>query len=302
MTPMAEPSDPTEAGAGGPEGRGFRLAPGRLRYADGVWRPTAVEAVSYPHDGNDACLAVEDTSYWFGHRNRCLLAVLNRFPPAGPFIDVGGGNGCVSAALRAAGHDAVLIEPGPGAVNAVARGIPTIVQGRLEDVGFPPGSLAAVGAFDVIEHIEDHLGFLASIRALLKPGGLFFCTVPAHRLLWSDADEYAGHYRRYGRASLRAALGAAGLHVEYMTYFFSWLVPPIFLLRTLPHATGLRRAPRDQGAQVRVDHALPSRLGAVVTRVHDWELGRIERLRTIPCGSSLLCVARRVEDTGRPSG
>jgi hypothetical protein len=49
--------------------------------------------------GDSDCFALEDSSFWFAHRNACLLAVLRQFPTIGPFFDVGGGNGFVAAAL-----------------------------------------------------------------------------------------------------------------------------------------------------------------------------------------------------------
>src|ERR1700689_4932198 len=68
--------------------------------ADGVWRGRSTEPVSYPAEGNNACFALEDSSFWFAHRNACLLALLRRFPAAGPFFDIGGGNGFVAAAIQ----------------------------------------------------------------------------------------------------------------------------------------------------------------------------------------------------------
>lgn len=272
------------------------LPPDGLAYADGVWRSNVLGEISYPAGGNDACLKVEDSSFWFAHRNRCIAAVVDLFPPRGAIVDVGGGNGCVSAALQRAGREVVLLEPGPGARHAVGRGISAIIQGRFEDVGFQPGSLDAVGAFDVVEHIPDDLAFLRRVRDSLKRNGLFYCTVPAHRVLWSDADEVAGHFRRYTRSTLRAVLRSAGLRTEYLTYFFSWLVGPVFAMRALPYRFGRRASPEMQAAAIDRDHALPASVAGLVGRIHDWEAGRISRLRSIGLGTSLLCVARRIDE------
>lgn len=263
---------------------------------DGVWRSNVSGEVSYPADGNEACLRVEDSSYWFAHRNRCITAVTGLFPPLGAIIDVGGGNGCVSAALRRAGHDVVLVEPGSGAGHAVRRGLPAVIQARFEDVGFPPGSVAAIGAFDVVEHIQDDLAFLRMVRQALKPGGVFYSTVPAHSLLWSEADEIAGHFRRYSRSTLSSVLRAAGMRTEYLTYFFSWLTAPLFTLRTLPYACGRRDSRQAHSARIDQEHALPAMLSGIVGRIHEWELKRIARRRPIRVGTSLLCVARRIDE------
>ena len=62
-----------------------------LRFRDGLWEPGAVSGVSYPEAGNDVCFQVEDSSYWFSHRNECILAVVRRFAPGGTFFDIAGG-------------------------------------------------------------------------------------------------------------------------------------------------------------------------------------------------------------------
>lgn len=51
--------------------------------SDGIWYPTnsADEAVSYPTDGNALCFQVEDSSFWFKHRNACITTLVKAFPP-----------------------------------------------------------------------------------------------------------------------------------------------------------------------------------------------------------------------------
>src|SRR6266567_1791580 len=89
---------------------------------NGIWSARNVSKVSYPDEGNTSCLAVEDTSFWFRHRNNCILEVMKNLPPATPFFDVGGGNGYVAKALQDAGLEVVLVEPGStGALNARRR-------------------------------------------------------------------------------------------------------------------------------------------------------------------------------------
>lgn len=261
--------------------------------ADGLYRPRSVGVVSYPTDGNDACLQVEDGSYWFRHRNACILATIRRYAPAGAIYDVGGGNGFVSLALQSAGHSVVLVEPGSGAVNALRRGVETVVQSTLADAEFEPNSIDAIGIFDVVEHVEHDVAFMTMIRDVLKPQGLVYCTVPALTWLWSDEDVRAGHYRRYTAQSLEEAMRAAGLRVEFASSFFTWLILPVLAFRSVPSlVTPLRRIP-DGHASLKADHSLPPFLNRVVQRAHAWELARIASGREIPLGTSLICVARR---------
>jgi len=64
---------------------------------DGIWYSTDTENISYPSEGNDACFAVEENSFWFKHRNKCITSVVKCFPPEnnGTIFDIGGGNGFV---------------------------------------------------------------------------------------------------------------------------------------------------------------------------------------------------------------
>ncbi|MBL9180384.1 MAG: class I SAM-dependent methyltransferase [Verrucomicrobiaceae bacterium] len=205
-----------------------------LFQCEGIWRPRSVSKVSYPDDGNEACYQVEEDSYWFHHRNACILEALQKFPPTGTLYDIGGGNGFVALGMQKAGFDVVLVEPGSGAMNAAKRGLQRVIWATLDDAGLHDGAVPAAAAFDVVEHIEDDISFVKTIRRTLKPGGRFYCTVPASGFLWSGEDTRAGHFRRYNRATLADVMGAAGFEVEFISSFFSWLTVPVFFLRALP--------------------------------------------------------------------
>lgn len=263
---------------------------GLMRDERGVWLDPRGAAVSYPHDGSDACFAVEDASWWFAHRNAVLLAALRpRLAPPASLLDIGGGNGFVAAALAAAGYAVTLVEPSPAGVrNAQARGLERLVQAEYAAGLFRPGSFDAAGAFDVVEHVEDDVGFLRAARAALRPGGLLAVTVPALPSLFSADDEEGGHFRRYTRRSLGSALEAAGFAVEAQTYFMAALVPPVFLLRRLPSLLGLRRG-TDRARDVR-EHAGGG--ASLLARLLRPEVARIAGGGTLPIGTSLLAFAR----------
>lgn len=260
----------------------------------GIWFAASRGPVSYPAQGHATCFAVEDSSFWFGHRNRCILAAVRRFPPPGPIFDIGGGNGFVARALFEAGWDVVLVEPAAeGAMNACARGLPQVVCASLDDAGLAAGTLPAAGLFDVVEHIEDDLALLRRLAGLLQPGGLVYATVPAHAALWSDEDVAAGHFRRYASAEFAGRLGEAGFEVLFSTLMFRPLPLPILLMRTLPHRLGLKRRAAGVAAAAR-DHGAEG--GAVVgllNRVLAPEVKKIEQGVRSRVGASILLVARR---------
>lgn len=260
--------------------------------ADGIWAAPSGE-ISYPEEGNQNCLALEADSFWFVHRNRCIQAVMRRFPPPGMVFDVGGGNGYVAMGLQQAGFPVALVEPGrQGVQNARRRGVNTLVCSRFEDAGFRPGAVPAVGLFDVLEHIADDDALLSTVRDLLVPEGRVYLTVPAFHALWSADDDYAGHHRRYSLRGLRRLLEQAGLRVEYASYFFFMLPVPIFLLRVLPTRLGLRK--QEAWETYQQEHQSRSGpVGKVLDGLLGWELARLSKGKTLPVGGSCLVAARR---------
>jgi len=266
------------------------LSPALERVRDRFWTAPVAEAVSYP-DVHDDYAAIETRSYWFNHRNRCIAALVRRFSPGDPLLDVGGGNGIVSLALQEAGIPSIVLEPGGrGAEIAHARGLP-VIQATLESARLVDGIVAAAGLFDVLEHIKDDAGTLATLARLIRPGGALYLSVPAYAWLWSDEDVEAGHARRYAVALLEERLSAAGFSISYATHMFGVLVPPVLLLRALPSRFGLgARAKRGVAA----DHALPAGpIGRAIAAALDLEARRIEAGRAVPFGTSILLAARR---------
>lgn len=267
-----------------------------LRQADdGIWYGVAEQPTSYPSDGNSDCFAIEDHSYWFRHRNACIVAAVNSFPPPNgdAIFDLGGGNGFVAAALERAGFDVAVVEPGRiGASNAKFRGLRNVICATVEGAGFLQHSLPAVGLFDVIEHIEHDDSFLESLIRIMKPGGHLYATVPAYQFLWSQEDILAGHFRRYSLRSICSLLERAGFEVDFASYFFRPLPLPIFLLRTLPHRLGRGRRGRDPQVVTR-DHAIHGQLtGRMLTNAFIREVSILESKQRMRFGGSCLVVAR----------
>lgn len=73
-------------------------------------------------------------------------------------------------------------------------------------------------AYNVLEHIPDHVGALKAAHKLVAPGGAVVMFVPAFPFAMSDFDRRIGHVRRYRLATLRAAYEQAGLTVERLHY------------------------------------------------------------------------------------
>ena len=265
---------------------------------DGIWHASAHEMVSYPSEGNDRCFEIEEKSFWFQHRNACIVALVKKFPPRGegPIFDVGGGNGFVAKGLMDAGWSVVLVEPGPGGVrNAKARGLQNIVCATTQSAGFKPASMPAIGVFDVVEHIEDDVAFLKHLHDLLEPGGMLYLTVPAYNFLWSDADDYAGHFRRYSCKSLEKLCFATKLDVQFLTGIFAWLIAPLSLLRALPYRmVGKSNKDIADVEATMNDHTLPAWFERFVKSQNERERARISRGAPISLGASLLLAAKKL--------
>ncbi len=254
----------------------------------------STSSVSYPDNRRQTNFEVEDQSFWFQHRRKCIETVLQRFPPAGFFLDVGGGNGFMTSALQKIGISAILVEPGEGGCrNALRRGVRHILCGSLEDMDFTHVRAGAVGLFDVLEHIAEESRFLQIVHTSLNSGGRLFLSVPASPVLWSHEDQSAGHFRRYTAAGLKAALETAGFRVLYCSHFFLCLIPGLFFLRVLPYRLNLRR--KNSESTLPKEHHLTGRsyLRSLVMWGLAPEVGMLNA-HSIPAGTSLVCVAEKI--------
>jgi SAM-dependent methyltransferase len=155
------------------------------------------------HGGDQA-----EGSFWTPARAALIEWALQRFAPrGGRFLEVGCGAGGVLARLEAACPDLELsgAEALLAGLTAAGRRLTRTRLMQLDAAHLPfDGEFDAVGAFDVIEHIQDEGPVLTAMARALRPAGALLLTVPQHPFLYGPADVAARHVRRYTAAGLVA--------------------------------------------------------------------------------------------------
>ena len=233
---------------------------------------------------------LEEGSFWFQARNELIVWALRTYAPrASSFLEVGCGTGFVLRAIGRARPELRLTgsELFAEGLEHAARRVPEAELVQMDARRMPfEEDFDAVGAFDVLEHVDDDREALAGCRRALRPGGVLFVTVPQHPWMWSSADEYAHHVRRYTRRELAAKLRGAGLEPVRITSFVTLLLPPMALSRL---AERRARRPYDPVAE----HERSSKLRRPLEATMRMESALIRRGISLPAGGSLLAVAVR---------
>ena len=264
---------------------------------DGIWFSKDSKEISYPEEGNMNCFEIENDSFWFKHRNNCIITAVEKFSPNEIFFDIGGGNGYVAKGLENKNIQSILVEPGiKGALNAKKRGLQNIICSTFEHAGVKPNSCKAIGLFDVVEHIKDDKIFLKSINTILDYKGLVYITVPAFSFLWSNEDDDAGHFRRYSIKQISDTLKSVGFEIEYATYIFSILPIPVFLFRKIPSSLGLHNNSKNLDKHKKEHSQNKGVLTTILDRIWKKELTYIKQKKKIPIGGSCFIIARKVVD------
>jgi SAM-dependent methyltransferase len=245
--------------------------------------------IGYDATRFEALARVESQHFWFASRSRLIVWALGRhFPRARHVLEVGCGTGNVLAALG-------RITPKPRLLGAEAHaaglafaarraGDAELVQMDARRIPFRD-ELDVIGAFDVIEHIDDDERVLGEMFAACRPGGGVMITVPQHEWLWSYRDEFAHHRRRYRRRDLLAKLAAAGFERPWSTSFVTLPLPLMALSRLR------QRGPETFDAEQELDlgRVTNGLLGALMAI----ERGLIRLGISLPLGGSLLVTAHK---------
>ncbi len=135
---------------------------------------------------------LEARNFWFRGRNALIVWALGKyFPSTRSFLEVGCGTGFVLSGLASAFPQVKLSasELFSDGLRFAAERAPraSFMQMDARRMSFEE-ELGAVGAFDVLEHIEEDEEVLSAMARALRPGGGMLLTVPQHRWLWSASE------------------------------------------------------------------------------------------------------------------
>jgi len=232
---------------------------------------------------------LEAGNFWFRARNRIILWALHKYSSElTSFLEIGCGTGFVISSISKRFPGVRLLGSEyleEGLVYARQR-VPAAEFAQM-DARFIhyESELDAIGAFDVLEHIEEDEAVLQQIYKALKPGGFVFITVPQHRWLWSAVDEYACHVRRYGANELHQKVCWTGFEIIRSTSFVSTLLPAMVLSRLLQR----------NKTNMSMDDLAGMRVNPILNKLFEWllnfELALIRVGIALPVGGSRLLVA-----------
>lgn len=233
---------------------------------------------------------LEDENFWFRSRNRLIIWGLGKYcPKFRSFLEIGCGTGYVLSGIHNAFPEAEIHGSEiftAGLVFAAAR-IPKSQLMQMDARQIPyVNEFDAIGAFDVLEHIEEDTQVLMQMHQALKPSGVMLLTVPQHPWLWSAIDDYACHVRRYSSKELHNKVENAGFEILRSTSFVSLLLPAMWVSRLT------KRNPA-----VKFDATTELKINPMLNRLFEiflaFELFMIKAGINFPLGGSRFLLARK---------
>jgi SAM-dependent methyltransferase len=242
-----------------------------------------------------ALYKIEDKSFWYCSRNRVIKNLFKKYVGISSpknILEIGCGNGFVLKGLS-------------GFEKHTLSGADIHIQGlkyskeRLPDIEFVQldatkmpfeNQYHAIGAFDMLEHIDDDLAVIKNVHRALISGGTFLVTVPQYQWMWSNMDDLDQHKRRYSKKELKLKLAQHGFELQYLSSFVFILFPLMMASRFLKRDKKFRqRSFDDKLTELRLNPVLNFMLGLIM---------RIDELfikmgLSLPFGGSLIAVATK---------
>ena len=255
-----------------------------------LFAPELIEEYKgFPPERYPLLAELESANFWFRSRNKLVLWILKRhFRDMKNFLEIGCGTGYVLSGVASAFPETRL-----SASEIDSAGLPFVRQKAQNADMFQMDArhipfreeFDLIGAFDVIEHIEEDEKVLSQIYNACKPGGGVIITVPQHPSLWSEVDVFSHHKRRYAKNELICKIQKAGFEIVEIISFVSLLLPILLMSR-------LKKESKKDFDPMR-EFAIPGFLNQVLETVMDFERVLIKMGLRFPAGGSLLCIGKK---------
>lgn len=238
----------------------------------------------------DNLFELEAGNFWFRSRSKLIHFTIGKyFARSANFLEIGCGTGYVLSQIESKFPNLKLTggEAMSAGLHFAHQRTKNAELAQMDARILPyEDEFDLIGAFDVIEHIDEDELVLNQLYGATTRGGGLILTVPQHDWLWSYADEYAQHKRRYSAKELRDKVSGAGYEILHMTSFVSLLLPAMYRSRATNKNT---TADTDQTAELR----LHGTVNYLFERVMDIERYLIQVGIPFRVGGSLILSARK---------
>jgi hypothetical protein len=221
-------------------------------------------------------------------RSKRMVSSVASASPEGLVIDIGCGRGITVDFLRANGVNAIGVDM--GTPQPIVPGVAPFLHLGQDAMALPlelRRQVRAMLLLDVLEHVPEPNPFLTALIDAFEQCVDVVITVPARQELWSNYDEYYGHFRRYDLRSVRSLFPNRLLKMTGARYAFRLLYPPVLGLNLLGRERAISIDPPTE--KVRLLHR-------VIARYFDVESAIVPRW--VPGTSLLVTLKRRRKRAG----
>ncbi len=231
---------------------------------------------------------LEKKHWYFAAKRKFIDLVIKKYVRSGEsvkILDVGCGTGAVLEQMASKNFLVSGIDMNDTALEYCRQKGFSVEKGFADRMPYSAETFDIVFALDVLEHLDNPELAVKEVKRVLKPGGLFIVTVPAHQWLWSYHDESLHHKKRYNKSDLNALL-SADLTVLQNSWIHGFILLPAIMLRLLKNILGNKNA----GSDVKESSVF---VNYVMSLVYFVELNVFKLLGTLPFGLSVLAVAKK---------
>lgn len=234
--------------------------------------------------------SLEEKHWWHISKRRIVRKLIEKYNNTSnpKILDIGCGTGKNMEELQNLGI-VYGLDSSPQALSfCKKRGLNNLILGSAEETHLKNSSFNIITLLDVLEHTND-FKTLKEINRILAKKGLIIITVPAFDWLWSNWDVVLHHQRRYTIKNLKLILQQNNFQIKKISYMYSFLVLPIFIIRMIKSISFKKTYPSD----FKLSSPLINMLMDKITRLESFVLMHV----SIPFGTSIIAVAEKTNDS-----
>lgn len=246
----------------------------------------------------DVLYKLENRNFWYISRNEIIRHFFEKYvgkDVRASVLEIGCGTGYVLSGLsRFANYKLMGAEIYLEGLKYAQKRLPGVEFIQLDATVMSfQDEFDTIGAFDVLEHIEEDEKVMKNVFRSLKQGGYFFVTVPQYMFMWSLLDDIDRHKRRYSKRELHSKLRKNGFEIIYSSSFVFTLFPLMLISRLFKK--------RKLGADVKLNKEMalsgydfPPLVNSIFKMFMLVDLFLIRAGVSLPFGGSLIAVAKKV--------